>query len=168
MVKAKLRALSAWALLISGCRGPAPTAPAPSEHTTPLRAPGERPCLSVASVAAKPEPALAAAGAAPGVATAQLARTALADAGAPAGAVPSAPASLNVSGWSCFSWVHGRDFASPCFATARACTQARAKDAHQEKMQCSTYSGLIFCSPAIAYVAGGQGVQRCFQEPGRG
>src|SRR4051794_5122906 len=36
---------------------------------------------------------------------------------APDAAKSDAADAIEVKGWFCFSWVHGRDFASPCFET---------------------------------------------------
>jgi hypothetical protein len=68
-----------------------------------------------------------------------------------------------VKAWFCFSWVHGRDFASPCFSNAHACAQAFAKDAHQDKKKCSEYSGTVTCVPSGGDDAGARDKQRCFQ-----
>lgn len=68
-----------------------------------------------------------------------------------------------VKAWFCFSWVHGRDFASPCFSNAHACAQAFAKDAHRDKKKCSEYSGTVTCVPRGGDEAGARDEQRCFQ-----
>jgi len=95
----------------------------------------------------------------------------------PAADTPSAPVSDSdaagptiategsraVKGWFCFSWVHGRDFASPCFSKAHACARAFAKDAHQDKKPCSEYNGTVTCPPE-SDAAGTPNAERCFQE----
>ena len=76
------------------------------------------------------------------------------------GAAPPAPVSSDatdesrtVKDWFCYSWVHGRDFASPCLPTAHACAQAIAKDAHRDKKPCSAYSGTVTCVASGAHAA---------------
>jgi len=68
---------------------------------------------------------------------------------------------IEVKGWFCFSWVHGRDFASPCFETEPVCSRALHDDAHGDKMPCGAYSGVVFCSPPAQASAR----RRCFREP---
>jgi len=83
---------------------------------------------------------------------------------APAGGAASpAPESRTVKDWFCFSWVHGRDFASPCFPEAHACAQAFTKDAHQDKKPCSEYSGPVTCAAPGGHAASAPNTQRCFQ-----
>jgi hypothetical protein len=80
---------------------------------------------------------------------------------APHATTPDVADAIDVKDWFCFSWVHGRDFASPCFEAKPACIRAQQDDTHHDKLPCGAYSGVLFCSPPAQASAR----RSCFQEP---
>jgi len=134
-----MRAASLAVMFLAACRAAPPAQPVSGEHL-PLAASASADARAKTESSSDAGMATAIASASPSAANADA---------------------LEVKDWFCFSWVHGRDFASPCFEAKPACARASQDDAHHDKKPCSLYSGVVFCSPRTQASA----PRSCFQEP---